>query len=198
MVSIAVAHDDSNAITALAAWSARRRGLRVADVPKKTVSQEEQDYPKRIGRTIVTLRSMVGMSQATLAEQVDRSEAALSRWEGGKATPTAFDLRKIAEAVTRVLIEEPGASDLIQVLPSVLIYPPAIPSADPMVEAVLNEAERLISEAAKRPRPEPDAAALGRQVARSAVPEGLRRDRSRAPEAPGKRAQQPRRSARAR
>ncbi len=36
------------------------------------------------------------MSQVHLAEALNRSEAAVSRWETGKATPSAFDLAELA------------------------------------------------------------------------------------------------------
>jgi len=81
-----------------------------------STSAAERDYRRRLGRVIVQLREAANrMSQAELAERIDRSEAALSRWETGKATPTAFDLRQIAGVFAL-----PG--DAL----SVLIYPPAV------------------------------------------------------------------------
>lgn len=60
---------------------------------------DEADFRARLARVIVELRALRGMSQATLAERVERSEAALSRWETGKATPSAYDLHRLAEAL---------------------------------------------------------------------------------------------------
>jgi transcriptional regulator with XRE-family HTH domain len=62
-----------------------------------STSTAEATYRKRLGDAIVQLRTLRGITQATLAERVNRSEAALSRWETGKATPSAFDLVMLAE-----------------------------------------------------------------------------------------------------
>lgn len=59
----------------------------------------ELRYRKLLGEAIVQLRTLRGLTQATLAERVSRSEAALSRWETGKATPSAFDLVMLAEVL---------------------------------------------------------------------------------------------------
>jgi len=56
------------------------------------------------------------MTQEKLAEMVGRSEAAVSRWETGKATPSAIDLRRMSEAFKLKLDE----LDL-------LIFPPESP-----------------------------------------------------------------------
>ncbi len=74
------------------AWSPRGRAAIVPFVAKTT----EADYRKLLGAAIVQLRALRNISQAELAEAIDRSEAAVSRWETGKATPTAWDLREIA------------------------------------------------------------------------------------------------------
>jgi len=78
-----------------------------------TTSQDERDYRRRLGKVIVQLREATAMSQATLAERINRSEAALSRWETGKSTPTAYDLRQIAHTFglyrdVEVLINPPA------------------------------------------------------------------------------------------
>ena len=79
-------------------------------------ANSEADYRRRLGHVIVELRGIAMMSQAELAELLPRSEAAVSRWEGGKATPTAYDLRRLAE-----IFELPAdALDL-------LIFPPQGP-----------------------------------------------------------------------
>lgn len=85
----------------MAAWSRRQGTGTVADVVR--LQEGERDYQRRLGKVIVQLRALAvdesgrQMSQAILAERVNRSEAAVSRWETGKATPSAFDLRRIAE-----------------------------------------------------------------------------------------------------
>lgn len=81
----------------------------------------EREYRRRLGRAIVQLRALKNVSQAWLAEKVGRSEAALSRWETGKATPTAYDLRRIMElldAPADVLLDPPDTpiSPVAQIL----------------------------------------------------------------------------------
>lgn len=64
----------------------------------KLIAPEERDYRRRLGLVIVQLRQLHNrMSAATLAERLNRSEAALSRWENGKVTPSAWDVRRLAE-----------------------------------------------------------------------------------------------------
>jgi transcriptional regulator with XRE-family HTH domain len=97
-------------------WSARQRSLTVALVTKTDVLASEGEYRRLLGQAIVELRRAAGMSQAELADAVERSEAAVSRWETGKATPSAFDVRRIAQASG---LDE-GDVDL-------LIFPPETP-----------------------------------------------------------------------
>lgn len=78
----------------IAAWSARERALSL-----DSVSNAEEEYRVRLGKAIVQLRALRNLSQAGLAERVHRSEAAVSRWETGKVTPSAFDLVQLAEAL---------------------------------------------------------------------------------------------------
>jgi len=92
---LALDYDDPAAVEA---WSAHDRRPILAVVPVK-VSGEEQDYRRLLGPAIVQLRAIAGMSQAELAEKINRSEAAVSRWETAKATPSAWDLREIARVV---------------------------------------------------------------------------------------------------
>lgn len=76
-------------------WSPRERPPILTAVPN-AVRNEELDYRRRLGPAIVQLRSLAGLSQADLSELIGRSEAAVSRWETAKATPSAWDLREIA------------------------------------------------------------------------------------------------------
>lgn len=97
MVSIARVATNIAATTTAAAWSRVGREPTLASVPKTPVSALEQSYRDRLGPTIIQLRAVHSMSQARLAELVERSEAAVSRWETAKATPSAFDLRRMAD-----------------------------------------------------------------------------------------------------
>lgn len=98
MMSRKEVHNDGAVTAAMSAWSQRGRIATLADVPK-TVLAAERLYRKNLGKALIQLRAINGQkSAAWLAEQVGRSEAAISRWETGKATPSSYDLRRIAEA----------------------------------------------------------------------------------------------------
>ena len=86
----------TDALHALLQDVLRAIGPTVASVAGET---GETDYQRRLGEVIVEVRVLRQMSQAELAVAIDRSEAALSRWETGKALPKAFDLRRIADAL---------------------------------------------------------------------------------------------------
>jgi Predicted transcriptional regulators len=127
---------------ALPAWSPRDRGRIVATVPV-VVTNEEVEYRRLLGPAIVQLRAIAGISQETLAERIGRSEAAVSRWETGKATPSAWDLREIA----RVAGLDDDQLD-------VLLRPPKGP-VSPVAErlARANEAGARKGQAVVAPRP---------------------------------------------
>jgi transcriptional regulator with XRE-family HTH domain len=82
-------------------WDALRAvGLTVASVPRtKSKVASDRDYLKRLGEVIVEVRVIRGVSQAQLAEAIGKSEAALSRWENGKAAADATDLRLIRTSI---------------------------------------------------------------------------------------------------
>src|SRR5690242_17488963 len=138
---MSITQNDSDYATtaAIPAWSPRWRSLTLVPMAP---ADAEADYRRRLGRVIVELRALEEMSQAELAEQLPRSEAAVSRWEGGKATPTAFDLRRLAE-----IFELPqGSLDL-------LIYPPAgriSPVAERLAAAVAAGARKGRASGARR------------------------------------------------
>lgn len=102
----------------------------------KAVSSAERDYRRLLGPAIVQLRGIRGLTQADLAEAINRSEAAVSRWETGKATPTAWDLRELA----RVLRLEDDQLD-------VLLRPPNGP-----VSPVAERLARAVEAGARRGR----------------------------------------------
>jgi transcriptional regulator with XRE-family HTH domain len=97
-MSIARLDLDYDGPAALPAWSPRDRGRTVAPVPI-VVTNQEVEFRRLLGPAIVQLRAIAGISQAELAEKIGRSEAAVSRWETGKATPSAWDLREIARVM---------------------------------------------------------------------------------------------------
>lgn len=81
--------------------------------PTLVAVEKEAAYRRRLGRVIVELRVLRGFSQEELAGQIDRSTAAVSRWETGKVTPTAWDMRRICEVLD-------APADL-------LLFPPDLP-----------------------------------------------------------------------
>lgn len=86
----------------------------------------ETSYLEHLGRTIAEVRILSGLSQDELATALGRSAAALSRWENGKASPSAWDLRRLA--------------DVLDVPPDLLLYPPEVPPSP--VELRLQQALR--------------------------------------------------------
>ena len=121
MVSIANLQRRNAATAAASAWAERtgRPSLVVVD-------NEEASYRRRLGAAIVEVRGIRGISAAKLAELVSRSEAAISRWETGKATPSAFDLHRIADA--------------LNVPADLLVFPPET-RVSPIAQRLLEGAE---------------------------------------------------------
>lgn len=114
----------ANAATAaVQAWSRPLRRHSLVIVP---TGPSERDYQRRLGQAIVQLRVLRNISQARLAELLERSEAALSRWENGKATPTAWDLRRMCE-----ILDAPA---------DLLAFPPDAP-VSPVAEALTRRVE---------------------------------------------------------
>lgn len=141
-MSIARLNLDYDAPAAVSAWPPRDRGRIVTPVPI-VVTNEEQDYRRLLGPAIVQLRAIAGISQAELAEKIGRSEAAVSRWETGKATPSAWDLREIARV-----------TDLDDDQLDVLLRPPkgpVSPVAERLARAVEGGARKGRVAAARRP-----------------------------------------------
>lgn len=101
----------------------RHGGHTVAGVASE---EGETSYLEHLGRTIAEVRILSGMSQEQLATKLNRSAAALSRWENGKVAPTAWDLRRLA--------------DLLDVPADLLLYPPETPPSP--VEVRLQQAVR--------------------------------------------------------
>lgn len=81
-------------MAAMDGWQRRLRGHSLVVVP---TGPSEREYQRRLGKAITQLRALRHVSQARLAELLERSEAAVSRWETGKATPSAWDLRRMCE-----------------------------------------------------------------------------------------------------
>ena len=110
-------------MAALREWSPRLRGHSLVVVP---TGPNEREYQRRLGKAITQLRALRGqMSQARLAELLERSEAAVSRWETGKATPSAWDLRRMCE-----ILDAPA---------DLLAFPPDAP-VSPVAEALNHRA----------------------------------------------------------
>jgi transcriptional regulator with XRE-family HTH domain len=72
---------------------------------------DEMGYRERLGQVIAEVRALEHVTQQELAERIGRTPAAVSRWENGHTLPTAYDLRRISEALVMP--------------PDLLLFPPA-------------------------------------------------------------------------
>ena len=59
----------------------------------------KEEFQKKLGRHIVSLREKQGLSQAELARKCEKDRQSLERIENGKTNPTAFYLSEIANAL---------------------------------------------------------------------------------------------------
>lgn len=167
--------------TARAAWTAPIREPSLA-VVKPDLSID--DWQRRVGRVIVELRLLRGITQEELAAEVGRSTAALSRWETGKAGPSLWDAYRLA-----VTLDAP---------PELLVNPPELPRrVSPLADFMLTEGAtlRVVGETKVRP-PGRVAESDVDNAARSGMEEGMRRARARKPTDPRSGPQSPGRPAR--
>ena len=56
-----------------------------------------EDFNKRVGENIRFYREGLGLSQDKLAEELDVTQAAVSRYESGKKGTTPYNIVRIAE-----------------------------------------------------------------------------------------------------
>lgn len=56
-----------------------------------------EELKKIIGKNIIELRKKMGLTQAELAEKINYSDKAVSKWECGDAVPDIAVLKKLAE-----------------------------------------------------------------------------------------------------
>jgi len=99
---------------------------------------DEMGYRVRLGQVIAEVRTLEHVTQGDLAERIGRTPAAISRWENGHTLPTAFDLRRISEA--------------LRMPPDLLLFPPA---------RQMTEIELRLRQAAQEGLGTPDADAPG-------------------------------------
>jgi len=84
---------------------------------------DDEKLKKRIGANIVSYRKRQGMTQAGLAEKLNYSDKAVSKWERGESAPDVLTLMQIAElfdiTVNELLVdpnalpENPGAVERV-------------------------------------------------------------------------------------
>ena len=73
---------------------------------------EEEKLKKCIGQNIVSCRKKLGMTQATLAEKLNYSDKAVSKWERGESAPdvlTMVQLAELFETTVDELLADPNA-----------------------------------------------------------------------------------------
>ncbi len=58
---------------------------------------DRETYTKRIGAAICALRVKNGMTQSELAEKINYSDKAISKWERGESLPDAIVLKEISD-----------------------------------------------------------------------------------------------------
>ena len=57
----------------------------------------ERDFKKKFGNTLKRLRKKQGMTQGELADKLNYSDKAISKWERGESVPDSYTLYKIAD-----------------------------------------------------------------------------------------------------
>ena len=57
----------------------------------------ERDFKKKFGSTLKRLRKKRGMTQGELADKLNYSDKAVSKWERGESVPDSYTLYKIAD-----------------------------------------------------------------------------------------------------
>lgn len=87
----------------------------------------DEQLKKQIGANIVSYRKRLGMTQAKLAEQLNYSDKAVSKWERGDSAPDVLTLTQLAE------LFDISVNDL-------LVDPNALPEATGAVERVMGKA----------------------------------------------------------
>lgn len=73
---------------------------------------EDEKLKKQIGANIVSYRKLRGLTQAGLAEKLNYSDKAISKWERGESVPDVLTLMQIAELfdiTVNDLVEDPNA-----------------------------------------------------------------------------------------
>ncbi len=70
-----------------------------------------EELRSRIGNNIARLRKDRGLTQAELAERINYSDKAVSKWERGESTPDVLTLMNLAEQLGADLNTLTGASD---------------------------------------------------------------------------------------
>lgn len=88
---------------------------------------DDEKLKKQIGANIVSYRKRMGMTQAGLAEKLNYSDKAVSKWERGESMPDVLTLVQLAE------LFEITVNDL-------LVDPNALPENTGAVERVMGKA----------------------------------------------------------
>lgn len=70
----------------------------------------ENDFRKRVGNNISYYRKANGMTQSALAEKLNYSDKAISKWERGESVPDVYVLYKMSELFNCTLNEIIGQS----------------------------------------------------------------------------------------
>jgi transcriptional regulator with XRE-family HTH domain len=80
-------------------WSPRASAATFGTMPEREASDEDA-YLLLLGNAIQRIRKrLLGVNQETLGERVGRDKNTISRWEGGKTSLSAYDLRLLWQAL---------------------------------------------------------------------------------------------------
>ncbi len=79
---------------------------------------ENENLKYQIGSNIASLRRSCGMTQAELAERINYSDKAVSKWERGESIPDVLTLMQLARLFGVTVDEVMGSHDLQPQLPA--------------------------------------------------------------------------------
>lgn len=64
-----------------------------------SLTKEEEDFIKKLGKSIVAIRQTKGIKQKELSDLLDMDDGSLRRIESGRTNPTTTTLLKVANAL---------------------------------------------------------------------------------------------------
>jgi transcriptional regulator with XRE-family HTH domain len=78
----------------------------------------DEQIRRAVGRSLRAMREAKGFSQAKVASTLGTTQATVSRWESGAATPDAVDIAKLATVYETATL--PGLQEAIKTAQALL------------------------------------------------------------------------------